>query len=139
MTIEIHPMTIHDYDEVHALWSASKGIGLSDADTRPAIQRYLEENPGGSYIAREDGRLVGAVLCGTDRRRGYLHHLAVSSAAHGRGIGRQLVEKCLQALRAQGITKCHIFVYRDNEEGSAFWERIGWKKRNDLDIMSFDL
>jgi ribosomal protein S18 acetylase RimI-like enzyme len=139
MTVEIMPMTIADYEEVYSLWSRSAGIGLSDADTKPAIQHYLDQNPGGSFVARLNGTLVGAVLCGTDRRRGFLHHLAVAAAQQGKGIGRLLVERCLQSLRRQGITKCHIFVYRDNTEGSAFWEKIGWKKRTELDIMSIDL
>ncbi len=139
MTVDIHPMTIADYDEVHALWSVSQGIGLSDADTLPAIRQYLDGNPGNSFVARRDGVLVGAVLCGTDHRRGYLHHLAVAESTRGEGIGRGLVEHCLQALRAQGITKCHIFVYRDNAAGAAFWEKIGWKKRDELDIMSIDI
>lgn len=139
MTITISLFTTADYDEAYALWSVTPGIGLSSVDSREAIKWYLDENPGTSFIAREDGRLVGAVLCGTDRRRGYLNHLAVAPSHRSHSIGRDLVSHCLRALRARGIVKCHIFVYRDNSEGAAFWERIGWKKRTDLDIMSIDI
>lgn len=140
MYYSISPMKISDYDEVYALWSVSKGIGLSDADTSQAIQRYLEANPSGSFVARDThGKLIGAVLCGSDSRRGYLHHLAVAESARKSGVGRELVEHCMQALKARGITRCHIFVYRDNQEGSAFWEKIGWVARQDLQIMSRDI
>lgn len=139
MTISISPFTIADYDEAYALWSVTSGIGLSSVDSREAIQYYLDENPGTSFVAREDGKLIGAVLCGTDRRRGYLNHLAVSPSHRGQKLGRELVKHCLEALRAKGIVKCHIFVYRDNAQGAAFWEKIGWKKRADLDIMSIDI
>lgn len=139
MTLEISPFTIADYEEAYALWSVTPGIGLSSVDAREAIQFYLDENPGISHVARENGRLVGAVLCGSDRRRGYLHHLAVASDCRGKNIGRKLVDHCLKALRRQGIVKCHIFVYRDNTDGFAFWEKIGWYRRNDLDIMSIDM
>jgi len=139
MAVTIIPFTINDYDEAYALWSKTSGIGLSSVDSRPAIGHYLAENPGNSFIARDGEKLVGAVLCGTDRRRGFLHHLAVDPAYRGQNIGHRLVEHCLAALKARGIVKCHIFVYRDNPEGAAFWEKIGWKKREDLDIMSIDI
>lgn len=139
MTIEISPFDIADYEEAYALWTVTPGIGLSSVDSREAIQYYLEENPGISHVAREDGRLIGALLCGSDRRRGYLHHLAVDPTCRRRNIGRELVEHSLKALRAQGIVKCHIFVYRDNAGGFAFWEKTGWYRRNDLEIMSIDM
>ena len=135
----ILPLTMNDYDEVIALWRATPGIGLSDADSREEIAGYLTRNPGLSFVAREDGRLVGAVLCGSDGRRGYLHHLAVRPDARRQGIGQALVESCLDGLRSAGIHKCHIFVYAGNKEGQAFWDRTGWKLRTDLVIMSKDI
>ena len=137
--IDYAPMTIKDYEEAYALWKVSEGIGLSDADTRQAIQRYLKQNPGTSFVARVDGKLVGAVLSGTDGRRGYLHHLAVAKEFRKQGVGKKLVEHCMEALGKAGITRCHIFVYRENKSGKAFWEETGWFERNDLDIMSRDL
>jgi putative acetyltransferase len=89
-----------------------------------------------SFIARKDGKLVGAVLSGTDGRRGYLHHLAVAKTFRKQGVGKQLVEHCIEALGKAGITRCHIFVYRENRSGKVFWEQTGWFERNDLEIMS---
>ena len=129
-------MTIDDYDAVLALWKASEGIGLSAADERPAIARYLERNPGMSFVACQEGRIVGAVLCGHDGRRGYMHHLAVAPPCRRQGLGRQLVERCLVALAATGIDKCHLFVFGGNSAGVAFWKRIGWTERTDLAILS---
>lgn len=137
--MQIEPMTIEDYDEAVALWQASEGVGLSSADTREAIARYLARNPGMSFVARSGGALVGAVLCGHDGRRGYLHHLAVRPDCRRQGIGRALVERCLAALGEQGIDKCHLFVFKANERGRAFWERNGWSERVTLVIMSKDI
>ena len=139
MAVTILPFTMADYDEVFALWQSSPGVGLSDVDSREGIAAYLARNPGLSFVARVSERLVGAVLCGTDGRRGYMHHLAVASPYRRQGIGEILVERCLSGLRAQGYQKCHIFVYGGNAEGQAFWERVGWKLRTDLVIMSKDL
>jgi N-acetylglutamate synthase len=138
-TISIAPMTPADYDAVYALWKAMPGIGLSTADSREAISRYLERNPGMSFVARDGSKLVGAVLCGHDGRRGYLHHLAVDPDYRRQGIGQRLVDACLQALKATGINKCHIFVYGDNVSGQAFWEAISWRERPELVLMSRDI
>jgi ribosomal protein S18 acetylase RimI-like enzyme len=138
-TIEYANLTMADYPEVYALWSGMPGIGLSSADSPEAIQSYLERNPGMSFTARMEGKVVGAVLFGHDGRRGYLQHLAVSPEVRNRSIGRTLVEKCLETLGDRGIKRCHIFVYQDNETGVEFWEAAGWFRRDDLLIMSRDL
>lgn len=139
MEIEIVPFEIKDYDEVYQLWQSCEGIGLSEADSPNRIQRYLERNPGCSFVARKDGQIVGAVLGGHDGRRGYLHHLAVHPAARKMGIGSRLAATALRELSRQGIDRVHIFVYADNQAGIAFWERIGWRLRNNLVLMSIDL
>ncbi len=136
MTINFRTMTIEDYQAVNALWNSTPGIGLSDADSREGIEKFLQANPGRCFIALDGEQLVGAVMCGCDGRRGYLHHLAVRPDQRGQGIGRQLVEECMRALRAIGIGKAHIFVIRDNESGKVFWRKAGWQERDDLTVMS---
>lgn len=136
MPIDVRPMRAADYDEVLALWLRCEGIGLSDSDSREAIAAYLVRNPGMSAIAREPGgRLVGAVLCGDDGRRGYLHHLAVSPDARGRGVGAALLRFAFERLAARGIPKCNIFLFGDNEAGREFWLHAGWNARGDLEIL----
>ena len=66
---------IEDFDAVIALWRRAKGVGLNESDTRRAITAFLRRNPNFSFVAEKAGRIVGAVLCGHDGRRGYLHHL----------------------------------------------------------------
>ena len=134
--IEIGHFSPTDYDEVMVLWSHTEGLTLRDADSREAIARYLARNPGLSFVAREDGRLVGAVLAGTDGRRGYLQHLAVAPSHRGRGLGRALAERSVEALRARGIAKCHLMVREENAQARAFWEHLGWSERADVTLMS---
>lgn len=135
----IAPFEMADYAEVLALWKRTEGMGLSAADSPERIHQYLERNPGFSLTARLEGALVGAALCGHDGRRGYLHHVAVLPEARGKGIGAMLVRECLARLRAAGIDKCHLFVYRDNETGRSFWQRTGWRERVELVLMSKDI
>jgi ribosomal protein S18 acetylase RimI-like enzyme len=137
MAIEIVPFQIADYASVYALWTSCEGMGLhDDCDSQASIASYLARNPGLSFVARDGERIVGAVLAGHDGRRGYLHHLAVDSSARKQGIGRRLVDAALVALREEGIAKAHIFVFRDNPQGRAFWEACGWQFREDLDLLS---
>lgn len=139
MEFEIVPFEMKDYKEIYQLWQSCEGIGLSDADSPEQVQRYLERNPGCSFVAKTDKQILGAVLGGHDGRRGYLHHLAVYTSARKMGVGSALAEAVLRELNRQGIERVHIFVYADNKEGIAFWERIGWRLRSNLVLMSIDL
>jgi len=134
----IQAMMIEDYEEIISLWTGAQGVGLSDADSRENIAIYLERNNGMSFVAVEDSKIIGAVLCGHDGRRGYMHHLAVSEPYRGKGIGKALVQRCLTGLQAEGIKKCHLFVYTDNESGLRFWSHLGFEPRNGLIIFSKD-
>lgn len=136
MGIELREMTIEDYDAVYAVWKGSEGIGLSDADSKEGIKRFLERNPGLSYIAIDGDQVVGASLCGHDGRRGYIHHLSVVTPHRRRGIGRSLVSRCMFALMQIGISKCHLFVFDANQGAVEFWNKVGWTQRVELMMMS---
>jgi ribosomal protein S18 acetylase RimI-like enzyme len=137
--IVVRPFRMKDYDSVFALWRRCEGVGLGASDTRAAVNAYLRRNPGLSFIAQKKGRLVGAVLCGHDGRRGYLHHLAVSKRYRRAGLGRRLVDLCLERLRSMDIHKCNIFVFSDNLDGMTFWTRTGWTPRPDLSLLQVNL
>ena len=129
-------MTGADYDSVIALWQNSEGIGLNDADSREDFNAYLVRNSGLSLIARYEGKIVGAVLCGHDGRRGYLHHLAVAAPLRHNRIGSRLVTHCLSRLAAAGIKRCNIFLFADNQPGEQFWKQTGWTERAELKVLS---
>ena len=137
--VRIRPFEISDHAAAVQLWQITEGIGLSESDSPENMAAYLKRNPGMSFAAVSGEALIGAVLSGTDGRRGYLHHLAVDPAWRGLGIGRQLVAHCLQALRRAGLPKCHLFLFRANRSGRQFWEHIGWSLRSDLDVVSIEL
>jgi len=139
VTATIRGMLPGDYDEVVALWQATEGVGLGDADSRENVEAYLAQNEGMSFVGVEGDRIVAAALCGADGRRGYLHHLAVAPACRGQGLGRDLAEQCLAALADQGIGRCHIHVFARNIEARNFWLATGWRHREELVVLSKDL
>lgn len=131
-------MQPHDFDAVLALWRQSEGVGLTPSDNREAVHSFLVRNPGLSFVAWHEGRIIGAVLCGHDGRRGYLYHLAVAPVYRKQGLARAIVDACLSRLGACGILKATIFVYGHNDIGSRFWRKVGWRDRTDLVVLQRD-
>ncbi|HEY6867139.1 MAG TPA: GNAT family N-acetyltransferase, partial [Candidatus Eisenbacteria bacterium] len=84
MPAVISDFTPSDISEVLDLWRRTEGIGLF-GDDPAVIAGCLERSPGLSFVAREGGVLVGAVLGTHDGRRAYLHHLAVAPSHRRRG------------------------------------------------------
>ncbi|MFP4444186.1 MAG: GNAT family N-acetyltransferase [Spirochaetia bacterium] len=121
------------------LWKTLPGIGLSTADSEEHIGSFLERNPGMSYLAEDNGRIIGSVLTGHDGRRGYLYHLAVHPDYRRRGMGTRLAELSVTVLKQSGIQKCHIFVYKDNKSGADFWQTARWQLRQDIVLLSREL
>ena len=133
-------MQIEDYDGVYALWMSIKGFAIRSVDdSREGVTRFLKRNPATSVVAEEDGRIVGAILCGHDGRRGCMYHVCVQQEYRMRGIGRQMVTFAMEALKKEGISKVSLIAFTVNDIGNAFWNRIGWTRRLDLNYYDFTL
>ena len=131
--MEIRLMELGDYQDVYSLWLSCPGMGLNNLDdSQEGIARYLARNPSTCFVATQQGRVIGAILAGHDGRRGYIGHTAVAPAFQRQGIGRRLVEAALDALRAEGIHKVNLVVFARNQQGNAFWEKMGFTQRPDL-------
>jgi ribosomal protein S18 acetylase RimI-like enzyme len=136
----IRAMTQEDYENVHALWMQIKGFAIrSIDDSREGVERFLNRNPGISVVAEEDGKIVGAILCGHDGRRGCMYHVCVDPAYRLKGIGKSMVVFAMEALRKEKINKVSLIAFTQNDIGNAFWKEIGWTKREDLNYYDFTL
>jgi ribosomal protein S18 acetylase RimI-like enzyme len=136
MGVTIRTMTRNDYHEVAALWGNTKGVGLSGADSQGGISDFLRRNDGLSLVAEDDDRIVAAVLCGHDGRRGYISHLVVADPHRRSGVATEMVERCIAALADAGIEKCHLFVLQGNDSAASFWRQTGWTERKDIIVFS---
>lgn len=133
-------MTIEDYEEVYKLWKKIKGFAIrSIDDSREGVSRFLERNPKTSVVALEDGKVVGAILCGHDGRRGCLYHVCVDPEYRLKGIGKAMVVQAMHALHEEKISKVSLIAFTENDIGNAFWKVIGWTKREDLNYYDFTL
>ena len=133
-------MTFEDYDQVYHLCKTIHGFVIrSIDDSREGVERFLKRNPTSSVVAEEDGKIVGCILCGHDGRRGCFYHVCVEESYRKHGIGRQMVGASMRALQAEGINKVSLIAFTKNDVGNAFWNRIGWTKREDLNYYDFTL
>lgn len=136
----IRTMTIEDYEGVYALWMSIKGFAMrSIDDSKEGVARFLLHNPDISVVAVEDDRIIGAILCGHDGRRGCLYHVCVRQECRMRGVGKAMVVYCMERLKAEQISKVSLIAFTANDVGNAFWRRIGWTKREDLNYYDFVL
>jgi ribosomal protein S18 acetylase RimI-like enzyme len=126
--IIIDAMRAEDVDEAYALWTSIPELGASRFfDTRDRVMAYLDRNPGFSSVARDGDRIVGAVMCGHDGRRGSFYHMGVLPEFRKRGIGRRMVEQSLLRLQDVGLSTAFVFTHADNPIAQAFWRGTGWE------------
>jgi hypothetical protein len=50
-----------------------------------------------------------------------------------------MVVKCMQELKNEKINKVSLIAFTKNDIGNAFWNCIGWTKREDLNYYDFTL
>lgn len=115
----IRKATIGDVRTIHKLLMnyANAGMMLSRSlsDLYEAIRDF--------YVWEEEGVVVGTVclhICWEDLAE--VRSLAVDKAYEGRGIGRRLVEACLDEARLLGLKKVFALTYQE-----AFFARLGFQ------------
>ncbi len=138
--MEIRVMKAEDYPKVYELWMSIHGFGIrSMDDSEEGVTRFLKRNPTTSVVAVEGDRVVGAILCGHDGRRGCFYHVCVAEDMRKRGIGKAMAVFSMHALQEEGINKVSLIAFKSNEVGNKFWRSVGWTFREDLNYYDFTL
>src|SRR6266704_6294910 len=131
--------SIDDYDAALRIWERVKGIEIAEGDDRESVAQFLARNPGLSRVATDGSAIIAVALCGHDGRRGHIYHLAVDPAYQGRGLGKRLLNECLEGVRRAGLKRVIIMVSDDNRRGGEFWKRRGWEEIPGAIAMGIDL
>ena len=137
--IKTREFSISDYDAALELWQRVEGLEIAEGDDRESVAYFLARNPGLSRVATDSAAIIGVALCGHDGRRGYIYHLAVDPAYQARGLGKRLMDECLDGLRQAGLERALILVADDNPRGRKFWRRHGWEEVHGPIVMGIDL
>ncbi|MDD6102472.1 MAG: GNAT family N-acetyltransferase [Clostridiales bacterium] len=140
ITYKLRTMTTEDYDSVYELWMSIKGFGIrSIDDSREGVERFIRRNPTTSVVATVDDKIIGAILCGHDGRRGCFYHVCVHESFRKHGIGKAMATACMRALQLEGINKVNLIAFKSNQIGNHFWTGAGWTLREDLNYYDFTL
>ena len=77
-------------------------------------------------LAREEGRLVGCVLCQQQEDSLYLYRLAVDPLAQGKGVGTKLANQVIAEARMQKLVRVTLKVRCALTENQAFFAANGF-------------
>jgi ribosomal protein S18 acetylase RimI-like enzyme len=125
--IKTRDFSIDDYGATLQLWQRVEGLEVAEGDDKKGVTQFVTRNPGLSRVAIDGSTVVGVAMCGHDGRRGCIYHLAVDPAYRRYGLGKRLVQECLDGLRRVGIVRAIILVADYNLGGAEFWKRSGWE------------
>ena len=148
MSIEnIQPITMEHvmrYGDIYA--KAFSGEPWNDPwnpeDAVIHVQELMEskQSYGLEYVL--DGKVVGFIL-GTSMLFHYgrtfeINDLAVDSEYQRRGIAKELLEKCLADIKAQGMVGVHLITAGEGVL-PAFYAKYGFKKETEVILMGAEL
>jgi ribosomal protein S18 acetylase RimI-like enzyme len=138
-SIRLRVLHADDHASCLALWTLCDGVAVRMWEDATALERLIDRNPSMSWAAEYMGRLVGTVLCGHDGWRGWLYHVAVDPAWRRRGIATALVSRAQAELAKANVRRVHALMLSGKRDAMQFWAAAGWRLREDLSLVSFDL
>lgn len=82
-------------------------------------------------IAEAEGKALGYGLCNYFERRGsivgYIDELYVKEEARGLGLGKQLMNSCMEWMKERGATRVTLNAFAFNQNALAIYEKDGFK------------
>lgn len=126
--IVVREMKESDIDQVLKLWSDIFGSSfLESSVTKEELIAYIKKNPDASSVAcTEEGKVIGALLCGNDGIRGFIYHIAIYNEYRVNEIEKRLLERSLLKLKEIGIKNGFIFTQNNNHDMDVSFNSIGW-------------
>ncbi len=117
--------------EVMTSFGASgEGFAIHDAEVDAMSANYRREGHA-YYVVEDDARVLGgagiAPLTGTDDGTCELRKMYFLPEARGRGAGRALLERCLEAARAMGYRRCYLETLTGMDAAQALYRKIGFQ------------
>ena len=99
-------------------------IGKRPGPMRADYRRVVRERD--VLVAEDDGKILGVLVLGRDRKGFLLDNVAVHPAAQGRGIGRALLARAEAEAKRAGHRAIWLYTHERMSENRARYERIGY-------------
>ncbi|HCD32140.1 MAG TPA: hypothetical protein DER01_07000 [Phycisphaerales bacterium] len=138
MSVLLSELQPTEFKEVIALCATcntasgtAEGVRL-DTSSTAALARLVAHFPSLSIVARDEGVMVGVILCGTSGNSGLMHQLAIAPTHHDIGLDRRLIDEALGKMHRRGIYKSRISLRPGSPNPHAFWDAATWQT-NDIE------
>ena len=129
MSVIFSPINKSQIEEVLDFWKIHAENHSRPFDSAGLVIQLIERDPDAIILAINEGKIVGTVIVGWDGWRGSIYRLAVDGNLKGQGLGRQLMEKAEERLKALGATRVNAVVYEENSAAHSFYQRLGYSKQ----------
>ena len=124
-----------DYPHVADIWERTGISTPGRGDTAEVIENTLRRNGRLLVLAdKASDTVVGTSWLTNDGRRLYLHHFAIDPRFQGAGLSKPLLRESLKIAREIGL-QIKLEVHEENERAIHFYEKAGFKRLGDYDIM----
>ncbi len=124
-----------DFPHVADIWERTGISTPGRGDTAEVIENTLRRNGRLLVLVEKAGdTVVGTSWMTNDGRRLYLHHFAIDPKFQGAGLSKPLLRESLKIARSIGL-QIKLEVHRDNQRAIRFYEKAGFKRLGDYDIM----
>ena len=123
-----------DYEETNQ--TLQEG-GLYDDvwEDRGNLKRKIERDPESILLATDSDKIVGCVFVVEDGWNAFIWRLSVREEYRKQGIGKMLVEKAEEIIRARGIKESSIFVNAKNDDLKQWYKKQGYLQTSDYTFM----
>jgi GNAT superfamily N-acetyltransferase len=123
------PIAIREYrsgdgEPLRALWASVGFRSLGDDDA--GLRAFAQRNQGSFLVALRGTAVVGSAMGAWDGRRGWIYHVATAAEERRSGLATRLVRQVEDRLSALGCRKVNVIVRDENDDGTAFWEALGY-------------
>ena len=124
MAIDISELRPDDLEEISELWQQVQPGSQTLPDWQTFTGNGQKLDSVLSLVAREEDKLVGAILC-HGQHDGYRHYMAVAESHRDGELVRKLADKALLKLYSRGIHRCRI-QSSDGVIDPSFWQSLNW-------------
>jgi N-acetylglutamate synthase-like GNAT family acetyltransferase len=118
-------------DVMASFGATGPGYSSSDAEV-DAMSAAYDGARAACFVIEEDGRVVGCgaigPLEGADAGTCELRKMYLLPAARGRGLGRQLLDRCLAAARGRGYRRCYLETLSAMDAAQALYAQAGFAR-----------
>jgi ribosomal protein S18 acetylase RimI-like enzyme len=125
--MKIRPFKAGDTTAVIQLWQKCN-LSRPQNDAKKDIERKMKVHPELFLVGVEGNKVIATAMGGYEGHRGWVHYLGVDPEYRRKGLGHNMMEAIEKKLIVKGCPKINLMVRNDNLGVAEFYERIGYKK-----------